>query len=136
MSSATNAWHSGRYYTSCGFPTTGSYAEYIDVPAAGLLVPLPDNVSYTQGCQLFVNPLTADGFLNTCAKDGLKEGDFVVFTAAASAVAKMAMELIRDRKLGYKPVAVVRRPEQKQELEALGAICIATNAESVAERLA
>merc|ERR1711991_216945 len=53
-----------RVYASCNFPDTGAWAQFIDVSVKGLVVPLPEGVSYASGCQLLVNPVTVAGFLH------------------------------------------------------------------------
>jgi NADPH:quinone reductase-like Zn-dependent oxidoreductase len=57
---------------------------------AGVLVPLPDQVSFSDAAQLLVNPMTALGFLETMVNDGLKDNDIYVLTGGNSALCKVA----------------------------------------------
>jgi NADPH:quinone reductase-like Zn-dependent oxidoreductase len=91
------------------------WAEYAIVPAFQC-VPLPSNVSFEEGCSVFVNPLTVAAFVEI-AKQGKHKA--ILHTAAASALGKMLVRYAQRN--GVEVVNVVRRPEQKEALEAIGA---------------
>ncbi|MEM0963206.1 MAG: zinc-dependent alcohol dehydrogenase family protein, partial [Bacteroidota bacterium] len=81
--------------------------------------PVPDALSDEDAAQLFVNPLTAwllhEGL-------GLWRGDVLVQTAGASAVARIAAQLAQ--RWGARTVAIVRRDDHRQRLDALGATVV------------
>ena len=94
----------------------GTWCESIVVnPAA--LVPVPDGVSDQAAAQLIANPVTAWVMLEE--ELGLKPGDWVLQTAAGSTLGRLVIQLARLR--GYRTINLVRRPEQADELLALGA---------------
>lgn len=97
------------------FTAIGTWKEYVCVPAA-MVIPTPAGISDEVACQAFVNPLTAYGMLE---KSGLKEGDWLLVTAGASAFGKLVIQL--GKKKGIKIACTVRRDEQKSLLEGLGA---------------
>ncbi len=109
-----NLWKGKR--VACAAPNDGdgTWAEYMKVPAAQC-IPLNKNVSLEQGSMLFVNPLTALGFIKQI-KDGNHEA--VVLTAAASALCKMVLHIAKQE--GIKVIGIVRRQSQADELNALG----------------
>jgi len=91
------------------------WAEYTVVPVSTCVV-LPDDVSYEQGCALFVNPLTVIGFVNIAKAGGHQT---ILHTAAASALGKMLIAYCKRN--GIEVIGVVRRAPQKEELLQLGA---------------
>ncbi|KAH9133724.1 hypothetical protein LEN26_007042 [Aphanomyces euteiches] len=97
------------------FLQKGIWAEYVVVNGAEC-VPLPDDVSFEGGCSIFVNPLTVVSFVEIALERGVKT---IVHTAGASALGKMLVQHAKDR--GVQVIAVVRRPEQVQALQAVGA---------------
>lgn len=113
-----------RVYASCNFPNTGAWAQYIDYPEVGLVVPIPDGISSETACQLLVNPVTAIGFLDTIKSDGGAEGDYFLLTAANSSLAKMTLRINKTRDTGFKSIAIIRREEQKEALEKLADVVI------------
>ena len=104
--------------TSVIFTHTGVWAEYICVPAQSV-IPKPPQMSDDVACQAFVNPLTAYGML---MEADLKEGDWLLLTAAASAFSKFVIQMAASR--GIKVIGTVRRDEQKQPLLDLGATAV------------
>ncbi|SFB18245.1 NADPH:quinone reductase [Poseidonocella pacifica] len=92
----------------------GSWAEYFTASADSVL-PLPDAISDTVGAQLIAMPFSALSLLELLQA---KEGDWVIQTAANGAVGKIMVTLAKAR--GIHLVNLVRRPEAKAELEALG----------------
>lgn len=109
-----NLWQGKR--VACAAPNDGdgTWAEYMRVPAAQC-IPLNKAISLEQGSMLFVNPLTALGFVKKI-KDGNHQA--VLLTAAASALCKMVLHLTKQE--GIKVIGIVRRQEQADELNALG----------------
>ena len=87
------------------------------VADAAMLVPVPDAVSDAAAAQFVVNPVTAWVMLEEELK--LQPGDWLVQTAAGSTLGRLVIQLGRLR--GYRTINLVRRPEQVEELLALGA---------------
>ncbi|MEE9434975.1 MAG: NADH oxidase [Sphingorhabdus sp.] len=80
-----------------------------------MCVPLPDGAAAREGASLFVNPMTAQGFLNTMRAEG---HDALVHTAAASNLGQMLAKLCL--KEGVPLVAIVRNESQKKILTDIG----------------
>jgi NADPH:quinone reductase-like Zn-dependent oxidoreductase len=108
------------------FTNIGVWQEYVSVDAR-TVIPIPNDVPDEVACQLFVNPLTAYGMLET---SGLKKGDFLILTAAASAFSKFVIQLCQEK--GIKTIGTVRHDNQKEMLTKLGCDhVINTESESV-----
>lgn len=109
----------------------GTWCESV-IADASMLVPVPDDVSDDAAAQFIVNPVTAWVMLEEELK--LQPGDWVVQTAAGSTLGRLVIQLGRLR--GYRTINFVRRPEQVDELLALGAdAAIATSDGDVTERV-
>ena len=109
----------------------GTWCESV-IADASMLVPVPDDVSDDAAAQFIVNPVTAWVMLEEELK--LQPGDWVVQTAAGSTLGRLVIQLGRLR--GYRTINFVRRPEQVDELLALGAdAAIATTDGDVTERV-
>lgn len=92
----------------------GMYARHCTVEAANCII-LPDSVDTRQGAAFFTNPLTVAAMLETLHQKGQRA---LIHTAAASALGQMlAKACVED---GIALVAVVRRQEQADLLQALG----------------
>jgi len=93
----------------------GAWGEYVVVDGSSC-VPLPNDVSFADGCNSFANPVTAVAFINLA-----KEGDHhdIVHTAAASALGKMLIAYAKTQGIGV--IGVVRKAEQEKEVMAAGA---------------
>ena len=79
-------------------------------------VPLPDGASAADGASMFVNPLTALGFVETAKAEGHTA---IVHTAAASNLGQMLQKIcLAD---GIPLINIVRSPEQADILRAIGA---------------
>lgn len=78
-------------------------------------LPLPPGAAAAEGASLFVNPMTAQGFLNTMRDEGHTA---IVHTAAASNLGQMLAKLCA--KEGVPLVAIVRKDEQRALLADLG----------------
>ncbi|WKN33521.1 zinc-dependent alcohol dehydrogenase family protein [Porifericola rhodea] len=112
------------------FSTIGSWAEYVVVPANAVL-PVPEELSWEQGAQLFVNPFTALAMLDEV---NLQKGDWLLLTAGFSALNKMVIRIAKER--GIKTICTVRREEQVEPLLKLGAeAVINTEKDAVSERV-
>lgn len=94
----------------------GNWSEYT-VTRARQVVPVPDDISDEQAASFFVNPATAIAMVQHVLK--LKHGDWLLQTAAASALGRMIIRLGKAQ--GFHTINVVRRAEQVAELRALGA---------------
>jgi NADPH2:quinone reductase len=91
------------------------YAEYSVAPAAFAL-PLPEGTTPAEGASCFVNPLTAQGMIETMRLEGHSA---LVHTAAASNLGQMLVKLcLAD---GVPLVNIVRKPAQEDLLRKLGA---------------
>lgn len=94
----------------------GKWQESI-VLSAAQLIPVPESVSSTTAAQLIVNPTSA--YVMLLEELGLKEGDWLVQTAAGSTLGRIAIQLAKLK--GIKTVNIVRRRAQAEELLKLGA---------------
>ena len=93
----------------------GSFADYYKA-AASEVVPLPDSVGAAEGAAIFVNPMTALGFVETARREGHMA---IVHTAAASNVGQILQRIcLRD---GIPLVNIVRSKEQEKLLRGIGA---------------
>jgi NADPH:quinone reductase-like Zn-dependent oxidoreductase len=93
----------------------GMYADYRKLKARDV-VPLPERASAADGASMFVNPLTALGFVETASRDGHRA---IVHTAAASNLGQMLQKIcLKD---GIPLVNIVRSDEQERLLRGLGA---------------
>jgi len=93
----------------------GAWAEYVVVDKE-TCVPLPNEVSFADGCNSFANPVSVVAFINF-AKEG--QHRFIVHTAAASSLGKMLIAYAKSQGIGV--IGVVRKAEQAKEVEEAGA---------------
>jgi hypothetical protein len=93
----------------------GMYAQYRCLPAM-MCMPLLEEHTAKDGASCFVNPLTALCFLETMRAEGHKA---IVHTAAASNLGQMLNHICQAD--GVDLVNIVRRPEQAEILEKIGA---------------
>jgi NADPH:quinone reductase-like Zn-dependent oxidoreductase len=96
--------------------SNGTWQEYA-LADAGAVLPLPSGLSDAQAAMLLVNPTTAWLLLEEVL--GVQQGEWVLQNAANSAVGRFVIQL--SRRSGYRTINVVRRPELRDELLALGA---------------
>lgn len=94
----------------------GTWSEVV-VCGAQQLLPVPDAVPDEAAAQFVVNPVTAWAMI--VDELGLGEGDWLLQTAAGSTLGRLVLQLAPM--LGIRTVNLVRRPEQVDELLALGA---------------
>lgn len=91
------------------------YADYRRI-GIGDIVPLPEGASAADGASMFVNPLTALGFVETARSGGHKA---IIHTAAASNLGQMLAKIcLAD---GIPLINIVRSPQQVDLLRGLGA---------------
>jgi NADPH:quinone reductase-like Zn-dependent oxidoreductase len=94
----------------------GTWQEQV-VARASLVLPVHDGVGDEAAAQFVVNPVTAWVMLTDVLR--LREGDWVLQTAAGSTLGRLVIQLAKE--LGLRTVNLVRREEQRAELLALGA---------------
>ena len=97
------------------FTAIGTWKEYVCVPAQ-TVIPVSESMPDAVACQAFVNPMTAYGMLEI---SGLTENQWLLVTAGASAFGKLAIQMAKEK--GIKVAVTVRRDEQKEMLQQLGA---------------
>lgn len=107
----------------------GTWRTELVAPAAGLF-PLPD-ADVEQLSMAMINPLTAWLMLSSFAE--LNEGDWVVQSAANSAVGECLIQLAAS--MGLKTINVVRRESLVPQLKALGATVVLTDGADLADRI-
>jgi len=91
------------------------YADYRRIRAADV-IPLPDDATSAEGAAMFVNPLTALGFVETARSEGHRA---IVHTAAASSLGQMLQKIcLAD---GIALVNIVRSETQAEMLHNIGA---------------
>ncbi|WP_394652282.1 zinc-binding dehydrogenase [uncultured Sphingomonas sp.] len=91
------------------------FADYRKIKARDV-VPLPEGATAADGASMFVNPLTALGFVETAKMEGHKA---IVHTAAASNLGQMLQKIcLAD---GVPLVNIVRSEEQAAVLRGIGA---------------
>lgn len=92
------------------FSTLGTWREYLAVPASQV-IPIPEGMSFEVACQAFVNPITA---VTMVQRAEMKEGDWLLITAGASAVGKFAIQVAKAK--GIKVACTVGHDAQKEFL--------------------
>jgi mitochondrial enoyl-[acyl-carrier protein] reductase / trans-2-enoyl-CoA reductase len=95
---------------------SGTWREKLKAPAASL-IPIPPSADPLQLAMTMVNPPTAYLLLKQFVE--LEPGAWVIQNAANSAVGKYLIQFAKVQ--GVKTINVVRRPELKESLLALGA---------------
>ena len=83
---------------------------------ADACIPLPDDASAADGASLFVNPLTALGFVETMRTEGHKA---IIHAPAASNLGQMLVKICQEDEIGL--VNIVRSQAQVDMLRRLGA---------------
>jgi NADPH2:quinone reductase len=82
----------------------------------GQLVAVPDGLDDPAAATSYTNPLTA--WALTRSSHNLKEGDWLLQTAAASSVGKLVLQLAQ--RFRFKTINVIRRREQETIIRNLG----------------
>jgi NADPH:quinone reductase-like Zn-dependent oxidoreductase len=110
---------------------TGNWAEHAVIPAHQA-IPVPADLPDEQVASFFVNPATAWAMVKEVLR--IPRGDWLLQTAAGSALGRMVIRLARQE--GIRTINVVRRPEQASELKSEGADEVVCNkTESLPERV-
>jgi NADPH:quinone reductase-like Zn-dependent oxidoreductase len=106
-------------------PTVGTRVVFVDtwntwrqqiVCPADKLVPVPKGLDDAAAATSYINPLTA--WALTRSAHVLKEGDWLLQTAAASSVGKFVLQLARQYR--FKTINVIRRRDQESIVRNLG----------------
>ncbi|HHB81260.1 MAG TPA: alcohol dehydrogenase [Aliiroseovarius sp.] len=108
---------------------TGTWRTEI-VASAGAFVPMPEG-DIDQLSMMMVNPATAQLLLTDFVD--LKEGDWVIQSAANSAVGTYVVQLAKAK--GIKVACVVRRESAVAELESLGADAVLVDGPDLPQRV-
>ena len=95
--------------------TWSTWREQVVCPA-DKLVPVPDGLDDSVAATAYINPLTA--WALTISSHKLKEGDWLVQTAAASSVGKFVLQLAQQYR--FKTINIIRRREQESIIRNLG----------------
>lgn len=103
----------------CFDSTHGSYAEYVAVNSTTGVFAMPEDVPIEDCASFFVNPYTAVGIIDTAQRAEGGSSKAIVHTAAASQLGQMLIKLGRIKDVEI--INVVRRQEQKELLEQMGA---------------
>lgn len=91
------------------------FADYRKIKARDVAI-LPQSATAADGAAMFVNPLTALGFVETARREGHRA---IVHTAAASSLGQMLLRIcLKD---GIPLVNIVRSRQQEKLLRAIGA---------------
>jgi NADPH:quinone reductase-like Zn-dependent oxidoreductase len=93
----------------------GCWAEYF-VTSAKTCMPIDKAIAAEQAATFIINPFTAFGLLDRAKELGAQA---VIQNAAASQVGRLVIRIARMR--GIPVISTVRRQEQKDALEAIGA---------------
>lgn len=101
----------------------GAYATEVLVDARACL-PLPDGITAEQGASVYVNPMTALGFVETMRMEGYTG---IIHTAAASNLGQMLVRICQED--GIPLVNVVRSEAQVALLRDLGAEHVVNSSE-------
>lgn len=106
----------------------GTWADFL-VTSATSCLPVPDSISSEEAAMLLVNPLTARALIDRVQALG---GGAIVQTAAASALGQMIVRLAAQRDLTV--INIVRRPDQVEVLQRIGAQYILNSSEPTFEK--
>jgi len=98
------------------FGISGTWKEYL-IAKPGELIPIPDALPDQTAAQLLINPLTA--FILCTQELTLHHDNWLLQTAAGSTLGRIVLQLATLK--GFKTLNFVRRREQVDELQELGA---------------
>ena len=93
----------------------GVWAEYL-LAKANMCMPIHTDIPAEQAATFIVNPFTAFGLLDRAEALGSKS---VIVNAAASQVGRLIIRMAKPRNIAV--IAIVRRQEQRQALQEIGA---------------
>jgi NADPH:quinone reductase-like Zn-dependent oxidoreductase len=108
----------------------GSFGEYVTVPAAVGIAPLPEGIDFTTAAAL--------GLAGTAAVDSfdaadLKEGQWVLVAGATGGVGNQVVQLAA--KTGAKVIATAHSEEERAQVTELGAVEIVDYTDDVAAQV-
>jgi NADPH2:quinone reductase len=98
------------------FPGLGGFAEIVDV-APRMVFPLPDGLSFEQGCAVPMNYLTMHFALTS--RGGLRAGETVIVQGAAGGIGTAALQMLRA--YGARSIAVVSSEQKAAVAKGAGA---------------
>ena len=109
------------YSGSSGDSFAGSYSTHVAVPAASV-IPLPDAVTFEDGCSAFVQGTTAHYLL--CDSYAAQPGDWLLIHAAAGGTGSALVQVAKLR--GARVIATCSTPEKAEIVKGLGAdeVCL------------
>ena len=108
----------------------GNWQEQVVLPARQA-VPVPSDIPDDQVASFFVNPASALVMTRWILK--VKSGDWLLQTAAGSALGRMVIRL--GKHFGFRTINVVRRAEQAADIKQLGGDeVICSSEESIEQR--
>lgn len=107
-----------------------TWCQELTGPAASF-IPVPDGADIQQLSMIVVNPMTALRLLDSFAD--LKEGDWVIQSAANSAVGEYLIQLAKQR--GIRTINIVRRESAAEGLLALGADHVVVDGTDLTEQI-
>ena len=105
-SDVAKSYHGKRVAFFAPSDSLGTWGEYVICDQNSAFI-APDNLSYEEAANCLVNPLTVQGMIETCLRDGQKA---IVHAAAASALGKMLVNACKQA--GITLINIVRRQEQ------------------------
>lgn len=94
----------------------GAHAEYLTIPAAGTVLPMPDDLSFEEGAAFFFGGLTAADFL--IDKAAMQRGERLAIVGATGSVGSAAISIAKH--LGLVVTAVASK-ENHELARSLGA---------------
>jgi NADPH:quinone reductase-like Zn-dependent oxidoreductase len=96
-------------------------------------VAVPVGVTDEDAAQAIVNPVTA--WVMTMVEHRMQPGEWLAQTAAGSTVGRLVLQIARSE--GFRTLNIVRRPEQVNEIKALGGTAtVSTDREDWTDQLA
>lgn len=120
--------HIGQRVACFAAGADGTWADFM-VTGATSCLPVPESITSEDAAMLLVNPLTARALIDRAQAQG---GGAIVQTAAASALGQMIVRLAAQRDLPV--INIVRRPDQVEMLQRIGAQYILDSSEPTFEK--
>lgn len=94
----------------------GAHAEYLTIPAAGTVLPMPDDLSFEEGAAFFFGGLTAADFL--IDKAAMQRGERLAIVGATGSVGTAAISIAKHLGLVVTAVASKENHELARRLGA------------------
>ncbi|WP_238946877.1 zinc-dependent alcohol dehydrogenase family protein [Seongchinamella unica] len=112
-------------------PPSGTWQEYV-IAAPAQLSPVPEALPDEQAALMMLNPLTA--LIATRHVLGVEEGQWLLMSAGASAVSKLAAAI--GRHYGFRTISLVRGEKMPDQFpEQLGDVVINTESQDLREEV-